>query len=258
MEPNCLQALVNEIEKSNTDLVFSDMEFIDVNGINKNKKWFERHEKISEEKIIKSYFFSGVNPLPYPSSLIRKSVISNTDLCKCITQMADMYMWASILLNGGKISYLDTSLVKYRIHEGQLSSNSNAFIYSRSMFEAGFLADLFLSCKNINLLGCVFDLPECIKYNNITCEDDIFFINAYNLSKSKIYTYKLKALYKLGYLINKNHNRLINNNTFSIKEYRDLYTYEMTHKTSINDLIFILKKLIFGEKKTKIKELDVV
>lgn len=146
LKPNALNTLLQAALTNQADLVFGNLEFIDIQKNLLGKNWFEHHYPILENEI--SYLqalLQGTNPLPFAGNFIRKKALEQIHLDCSIIINADMVNWAEILLNGGKLCFVKVPIVLYRIHSGQMCSvHSYDNIIKRSAFEAVRFIKVFL------------------------------------------------------------------------------------------------------------------
>ena len=116
--------------------------------------------------------------------------------------MADIFLWASLILRGCKAVSVNTVCVDYRIHQQQLSSVLNVKAGPRSVHEAFLVADLLDSCSDIELIRGLWADQKHLKNPDGWCQCDIPFINAYNMANSHIYSYFYWGCVRLNQLLN--------------------------------------------------------
>ena len=232
LRPYAVQNLVDAAEKHNADLVFGDMQFVNSQGSKLPLTWFTRHPFKDETEILKNYYHHGRGVLPYPSSLVRRSKLSSLNFNVGLIQMADIFLWASLILRGCKAVSVNTVCVDYRIHQQQLSSVLNVKAGPRSVHEAFLVADLLDSCSDIELIRGLWADQKHLKNPDGWCQCDIPFINAYNMANSHIYSYFYWGCVRLNQLLNSPVSaRLWEQYGFGIKEYRELYSKKFSPAT---------------------------
>lgn len=146
LKPNALNTLLQAALTNQADLVFGNLEFIDIHKNLLGKNWFEHHYPILGDEIAYlQALLQGTSPLPFPGNFIRKKVAEQIHLDCSIILNADMRNWAEILLNGGKLCFVKEPVVLYRIHSGQMCSvHAYDNIIKRSAFEAVRFIKVFL------------------------------------------------------------------------------------------------------------------
>lgn len=164
MEEDCLAELVLALEANeNLDFAFSNMSIINECGeAIKNGPDFSQASGKSENSLLK-YIFNAISPIPYPTALIKREKIKEEYVERIGVQLFDLRLWCNLLLADCKCKFIDKKLVKYRMHNGQLSGNHlGRNIQNRLAFEEFHLLDLFLENMNFVLAKMVFgaDLPD--------------------------------------------------------------------------------------------------
>lgn len=75
LKPNALNILLQAALTNQADLVFGNLEFIDIQKNLLGKNWFEHHYPILGDEIAYlQALLQGTNPLPFPGNFIRKKV----------------------------------------------------------------------------------------------------------------------------------------------------------------------------------------
>lgn len=123
MMPNCLEILYKYLENNqDCELVFGDMEFIDIKNKSLNEFWFKSKEfDIENDSLLKKYF-NGVSVLPYPGAMAKMDKMKKLLIDYTIYGMFDMYLWVQFLVNDWKIQFVENVVCKYRLHKDQESS----------------------------------------------------------------------------------------------------------------------------------------
>lgn len=176
LKPNALNILLQAALTNQADLVFGNLEFIDIQKNLLGKNWFEHHYPILGDEIAYlQVLLQGINPLPFPGNFIRKNVIEQIHLDCSIILNADMCNWAEILLNGGKLCFVKEPVVLYRIHSGQMCSvHAYDNIIKRSAFEAVRFIKVFLqSSLSVNKIKELLPLDP---YAQLLTETDSLLV----------------------------------------------------------------------------------
>jgi teichuronic acid biosynthesis glycosyltransferase TuaG len=122
-----LAAQVELIEKSNFDIVFTDIFLINSNDITFFK---------TQSRFIKIYNYLLINSkiglllknyICLSSTLIKSEIVKNITFneSKEFRGTEDYLFWLELLVNKYNFYFLEHKLVKYRIHENNLSQNRN-------------------------------------------------------------------------------------------------------------------------------------
>lgn len=246
MYPDCLRDLVAFASlHPEYDMVFGDVEHIDVNGNSLSNSWFKsRHGfdlKNTEVDCLRNYF-KGLSTLPYIGSFVKTEKMKQIEIdVSCIMDF-DMHLWTSLLLNGCKIGYLNKYVAGYRIHDNQMCSAKNRkLIFVRGYPELTALAQLYFKINDINLLKNLFKTNPFIKKVD---EQDVKFIVAYEMLLSNI-----KPISYLGYNIlynmiqNKEERKYLEQKfNFGVFEFRKVYSSFLAPNDSTEVYLFILFK----------------
>lgn len=246
MYPDCLKDLLTFSSlHPEYDMVFGDVEHIDVNGNSLNNSWFKSrfgfNLKNTEIDYLRRYF-KGNSALPYIGSFVKMEKFKSVELdVSCIMDF-DMHLWTSLLLNGCKIGYLNKYVAGYRIHDNQMCSAKNGkLILTRGYAELTGLVQKYLKITDINLVKAIFNTNPFIKYAD---ECDIKFIVASEMLLSDV-----KSVSYFGYNII--YNMLQDKETrkyleqkfkFGIVEFRKLYSISIDTNESLEKIIYLLIK----------------
>lgn len=119
--PEGLEVLVQQALFSSADLVFGDISFVDVSKKLLNINYFKTRFPAGESPIFYlRQLLCGTSCFPYPGNLIKRSVLDKIDFDVVSVGVADMNLWAGILLAGGKLSFVQETVALYRVHENQM------------------------------------------------------------------------------------------------------------------------------------------
>jgi glycosyltransferase involved in cell wall biosynthesis len=242
--PNALSDLEYNAVQSRADVIFGDMQFCTSLTKQLPVTWFARHPFKSGNQVLKQYYHHGRGVLPYPGALIKTSCLGNNNFNLGLIQMADMYLWASLLLKGCKFASLANAVCHYRIHANQLSSVTNTLAGPRSVHEGFVLADLLDTCTDLSIIQNLWSKSRLLRNENTWSKEDIPFLNAYHMAHSHIYAYFYWGCSRLNSLLNSPERaRYREKFKFGILEYRNIYTKKFSHSSTINFLLHIKLKL---------------
>jgi len=164
MERDCLQKLVSYLDKCpDKHVVFGDLSYVDYHGNLLSRSWYDTRAIYSELQIAKQYLWGNGSILPYPSSMIKASAISEMCFDKVVIQIADHFLWTNLIINGSKFGYIKDRIVRYRIHEKQMSSNKNPDIFRRSYFENILFPEVFVKVRDLRVIKEVFDKSRFVE-----------------------------------------------------------------------------------------------
>lgn len=232
MKPDCIEVLVNYLEENpDKDIVFADMDYVDIKKNALNTKWSEQRPHFSfehDELEVLKWLFRGIGFIPYPSSMVRTEVLRCANIDRTFVMLIDMGIWADILIKGKKLKFIKNTLVWYRIHNGQTASaHSKRLVMTRSTFESLKYISIFNRIKDVNLIKFLCsDVPFI---DTLTAKDIEFFpfIIAYHNLKNNCNPYRYNAYMYIHDLMNDDTKRekITERFGFGIKEFRELYSY---------------------------------
>lgn len=227
MEIDCLGSLYTFMEnKPGFDAVFADMEFVDENLISQRETWFQTRRQITETEIAFSYLHCGGSILPYPASMLKRSVLRDSNFDKVCIQIADHFLWTSMILGGSKFGYLSRCLVKYRVHPEQMSSIANENIDRRSIFENTVFPSIFLRSKNVSFFKSL--LRESRFAEKLDADDEglLPFVVAEHCANSAHPSTRVWGLTKLYELLSDDNtrNRIEAKFDYGIRDFRITYS----------------------------------
>ena len=154
--PNALERMIEELTANpEIDIMFSDMEYIDVNGKPIDASWYTERthfkQSYNEIEIIKCYL-KGYSILPYSTNIFKKSVVNTSILDDSLIMMFDMSLWLSMLCKGAKIKLLDYTNCLYRVGKQQVAARYTAELANtRSSFESLVFSEMFYKLKSKEL-----------------------------------------------------------------------------------------------------------
>lgn len=137
LHPDGLEKLLITAQTKQADLVFGNVALVKEDKTPLEKTWFE-HRYPAGLPTVKylSYFMRGVSVFPYAGNLIRVDSLKQISLDYVSIQLADMGVWASLLLHGARLAFVQDPVADYRIHKGQMCSSANFDIIGlRCQFE---------------------------------------------------------------------------------------------------------------------------
>lgn len=152
-----IQSLVNTLENNlDKDIVFADMDYVDANLRPLNTTWSKEINKsdfISDEKQTLLKFFQGYSHIAYPAAMIKMSAIKDIKIDNTLIMLFDVSLWVKLLITGKKITFLEKSVVDYRVSDNQLSSFANIEKASKiGCFELFQLLNVYYEIKDIDII----------------------------------------------------------------------------------------------------------
>lgn len=160
--PNRLEKQIQYLETHNDYIMVSSSAYF----IDKNDKIYGRTcPLLSERLLLKQLKY--INPIIHPSVVIRKDALEKVGLYdENIKQICeDYYLWNK-LSKTGKIKVLFTPLIKFRMHNNNMS-NSNHLLKFRKEISAFVKKDKISKIDYINLINTINKTSkEKYKYNN--------------------------------------------------------------------------------------------
>lgn len=160
--PNRLEKQIQYLETHNDYIMVSSSAYF----IDKNDKIYGRTcPLLSERLLLKQLKY--INPIIHPSVVIRKDALEKVGLYnENIKQICeDYYLWNK-LSKMGKIKVLFTPLIKFRMHNNNMS-NSNHLLKFRKEISIFIKKDKISKTDYINLINTINKTSkEKYKYNN--------------------------------------------------------------------------------------------
>lgn len=149
------------IENSNFDVIFTGVSLINSNDIaifNNKSLFIEKYN---------SFLINCRNGLLFKNYICLSSTLIRTEITKCISfnelvefrGTEDYLFWLELLINKYNFYFLDSVLVKYRIHDNNISQNKN-LAYFRTLLIIKFLFIKYPSYR-LRLIGSY--LFYCVK-----------------------------------------------------------------------------------------------
>ena len=176
MRSDCLAKLVGHMNSHpGLSLAFGDLEYVDISGKDLGAHWFAARPGFSAnltEVDCLRLLVDGCSFLPWIGSIVRRSVLLEIELDATMVMMFDMSIWAQLLLKGCRLSFVESVVASYRVHDGQVSSferQAEASVLSQCERQVFFRR--FQACCDVALVKAVFDGNEFIR--RIQTEADI-------------------------------------------------------------------------------------
>ena len=257
MSRMCIEKLQHAYITTKKDIIFSNMQEF-VGGERKYflHKWLSKYDIQNSEDVLRNYFIYGKGVLPFPTCLFSKEL---TFKAKCfnvgLIQMADMYLWASLLLAGKTIHILKDPLVLYRNHAEQMSSLANENLADRSFHEGFLFANLLRRSTDPQIIKSIWrnqgNKKDREMLDSAESKDDVEFISAYFMAKSHIPVFSYWGCFRLNEILcSSKYDPTKEKYNFSIKDYRELYTSQMnahfkTSRSSKGIIKSLFKKCTF-------------
>lgn len=135
--PDSLEKLVAAAQQTNADLVFGNIAFVSKNRDLLNKTWFtHRFPANKPTAVYVKELLQGNSCLPYAGNLIKRTAFEKIPLDYICVNIADMSLWACLLLQGASLNFVEDTVCQYRIHSGNLCSfRKKKVIEKRNLFE---------------------------------------------------------------------------------------------------------------------------
>ena len=245
---DCIEKLVNYLEYNNDkDFVFGDAEYINTQGKPLHSTVFKSRNGFNinySENDLLARFFKGISMLPYPCVLVKTEDLKSININNTLIPIFDMTMWVELMLSGRKIGFTEDVVIRYRIHDGQLSGKNNEKIINQySMYEREVLNKLFLKITNYEQLKAVCKYSP---YIDKISQDDVkyfpFVIAHYALLK---YGQKWAYIY-LNEMLDDDMKlkELKEKFNFGIKEFRKLYSTPLGSANPLNKEAKLINKIL--------------
>jgi glycosyltransferase involved in cell wall biosynthesis len=169
LREDALEIFLKEIEIVNgADVLFCYCQTIDENDNEIDSyNMMVANQKRDRNKLLNELFYEQ-NFLMGTGVFVKKSIFSAIDkFNSTLIQSQDLEMWIRILTSGYKINIVSEKLIKYRIHNKNLSNNlneplKNITINSRYIFEIQKVLENYKNIKDFNFFIETF--PNILKY----------------------------------------------------------------------------------------------
>lgn len=170
-------------ENKEVDFAFGDLSYINTDSILTGQTWSNNRKEFSftfdEIDYIRQYC-NGISSLPWVGSIVKRESLSKISINKTFVMLFDMSIWLSLLCNGCRIGFVNSSVALYRIHDGQVSSPlAKEKVLNYSYFEHKLFWKYFLTISDVELVKKIW--PNSRFNNNLNDKQDIPFVVAYNL-----------------------------------------------------------------------------
>ena len=188
MRPDCLATLVGYMESHRElSFAFGDLEYVDALGKDLAAHWFVARPKFSvnlTEVDCLRLFADGWSFLPWIGSIVRRTVLSEIELDATLVMMFDMSVWTQLLLGGHRLGFVESIVVSYRVHDGQVSAlaHRNEAV-CLSVRERQVFFRLFQNCREVDLVRAIFaedgfvrrletidDIPLAVALRYLSCD----------------------------------------------------------------------------------------
>ena len=155
MEHNCLEELHKYLKSHpDMDIVFGDAEYVDSFGNSLMKKWSEKFESFSfayDTDVLLRKYFQRETFLPLPASMFKSSSVAGILIDTSIIMEFDQSLWIQMMINEKKFGFVNSVVTKYRIHDGQESSQKKRFeISCYDFYESIVRARFFFSIRTLH------------------------------------------------------------------------------------------------------------
>ena len=152
-----LELQLKFIEENKFDVIFTAVSFIDSNDtvISNNQSHFL--QKYNSLMINSRYGLFFKNFICLSSTLTRSNIAKRITFNESVEYRGteDYLFWLELLINNYKFHFLDFKLVKYRIHENNLSQNKNE-AYCRTLNILDFLSSKYPDYRSRLVISNLF------------------------------------------------------------------------------------------------------
>lgn len=232
MLSNCVETLVNYLEtNTEKDFVFADMEYVDRNLQTLNTTWsMERpgYNCKNDELDTLKLLFNGIGHVPYSSVLIKKKILQEARIDKSFITLIDMGIWASLLIKGKKLAFIDETLVKYRIHPNQtVSATKEDEVVACSFYESILYCDYFYEIRDIETIKFICDESPYAKLLIDNCDIEFIpFVLAHRYLTHSAKPYKTSGYIHLHQIMSDDimREKIKNKFDFGLAEFRGIYS----------------------------------
>ena len=229
LRPDCLENLMAYAKTNpDKDLIFGNLEYVNVDKKSYKKDWFSSVKGFSvlnSETDLMKIFSCGSNILPYTGAFIKTEPLRQIKMDNSLTIRADMWLWLSLLLNGGKVGFCNKIVGLYRRNNQQESYFNENIVLRRSEMEKPAFLSLFFEMRDVNLVKAVF--PDSPYAAQLTDLKDIPFFVAETFLRRNGFSFAYLKLFNL-ILEEETRLRLENIFGFGILELRRLYAFGET------------------------------
>lgn len=204
--PDGLEKLVLYMENNpHISFAFGKPQYINEMSERLNIVFFEQfgfniqNDNVDELLLYKNYR----GHLPWPASIFRKEDLNLIDFDKVLIMEFDMSIYLQLLLQEKNVGFLDDYVVRYRLHENQLSKDKKGHnIYNINLLEIPLFLQMFYKLESVKLLKQVFS--DCPLVKKLSRKDKKFipFIIAYDFSYSDDFYKKIVGYFKLYEILN--------------------------------------------------------
>ena len=168
LREDALEIFLKEIESNNADVLFCWCQTIDENDNEIDSYNMTVANQIRDSNKLLNELFCEQNFLMGTGVFVKKSIFDSIGKFNpTLIQSQDFELWVRILTSGYRINIVNEKLIKYRIHNKNLSNNlneplKNIAINSRYIFEIQKVLENYKNIKDFNLFVETF--PNVLKY----------------------------------------------------------------------------------------------
>ena len=168
LREDALELYVKEIQKNSAEALFCWCQTIDENDNEIDSYNMTIANQIRDKNKLLNELFYEQNFLMGPGFFVKKSIFNSIGKFNpTLIQSQDLELWVRILTSGYRINIVNEKLIKYRIHNENLSNNlnepsKNIAINSRYIFEIQKVLENYKNIKDFNFFVETF--PNVLKY----------------------------------------------------------------------------------------------
>lgn len=229
----CLEEFIHFFDKNDCDICFSDVKYIDKNGLSLHDTWFNSRKYFnindSQCQMIQK-FMMGFSFLPFAGGFLKKTVLDDIQINPSYIMLADMSLWIQALIQGKIIKFIEKPLTLYRIHSGQISSTDDRETKERASYFEHFSYYKFIyTIQDENLFRDFFSSSRYIELFDFTIDIDREFVTSEFLLNKYSREHRVLAYININKMLNDEKKRqyLLKKFGFGIKEYRESYTKDI-------------------------------
>lgn len=201
LHPDCLKNMLDYASSHpDKDLIFGNLEYVDVHKKSLNKDWFSDFSfrgfspQINEIELMK-IFSCGDNVLPFVGAFVKTKKFSQIDMDNSLTIRADMWLWLSLLIRGAKVGFCNKIIGNYRRNDQQESFFDSEIVAYRHEMEKQIFLSLFLEMSDVETVKAVF--PGSPYKDKLSENRDIPFFVAEHFMRQGNFQFAYLTLFKM-------------------------------------------------------------
>jgi len=245
--PTGLQDLVDYMEMHlDKGFAFGNVQYMDALGRVQKQTFFDAREHFARgdegqclRKLVDGYSF-----LPFIGSIVRKDVLNDTNFDATTIMVADMFVWATLLISGAKIGFLNSCVANYRVYKDQMSAIATfGLAKRRSYFEVKSMRRYFIHHLGKHWTKMIY--AECPNVDKIETDADARYVLAEYYMRR---WFDATAYLELNDMLQDDaiRARLEEKFGFGIRELRALYSNAYVKDDSLKGCVRRIRTIILG------------